>query len=569
MEEIKKRLLAGEVALFCGAGISKNSGLPLADELKRSILETLLQTKQDVKQSMRVPYPFEAFLQSVFDPGLVSGMRLNSMKILEIFRHGEPNSNHVFIARLAKSGFVKTVATTNFDVLIEKALKNEGLEEGIDFERYYTEEGFSAAESAEQDERFTLFKLHGSIDHPETVRATLNAVASQSLSKQRMRATRHLFSTGAHQAILILGYSCSDTFDLMPQILSIDTNDKKVFFIEHTEGVALPTVYDLRARRKRNPFRHFPGRWVKCSTDDLIKNLWSTVEGSIGKYEFVRSSFDWRPDVSAWLGEVQKDLGAKYFTAGAILENLQKSGSSHVQLFDKTRFYFERALEYAEDKKNIGGMMTCNARIGTVYWSWRDSGNRAIAQHIERAIEHHQKAFGFAQDLPAEISEYYAAGCCLMLGLDYESIKEFDVAKDWLKESQKHYRRMPDAQKIDANLIGTYVALGSLHLTERKPAEALGCFKKSFNLRKALDNESGIAPLCLNCGSTYLRLRRFDRAISCYQMSEKIAEEKGDIYTLNAVYKGFSDVYQAADDTESSQHYKQKLQLLEARMRPF
>jgi len=564
--EISEYLSRGELALFCGAGISKDSGLPLANDLKRSILETLLESKQDRKQVMKVPYPFEAFLESIFDPGLISGMRLDSTKILQIFLHGEPNSNHVFIARLAKSGFIKTVATTNFDLLIEKALTKEGLEEGIDFERYYTEEHFSEAESTEQDQRFTLFKLHGSIDHPESVRTTLNAVASQSLSEQRMPATRHLFSTGAHQAILILGYSCSDTFDLIPQIQSIDRNNKKIFFIEHTEGVELPTVCDVTARSKRNPFRHFPGRWIKCNTNELIKDLWSTLIGSIGKYEFIRSNFNWRRDVSAWLGGVQKDLGAKYFTAGHILENIQMRGTSHIQLFDKARFYFERALEFASENKDVGAMMACNTEIGDIYSNWRDSANHAIPANINKAIEYHRKALSLAEDLPDEISTFYAASFGVRLGLDYGSIKKFDIAKDWLEKSRRRSRGMPDTQKIDAELSSSYVAFGVMHLGEKKPAEALECFKKAFSLHDGRDNGQ---ELSLNCGTAYLRLRKFDQAMICYHRSETICKEKGDLYTLNEVYKSLSDAYLEIRNIERSEYYRQKHKLIEARMRSF
>jgi tetratricopeptide (TPR) repeat protein/NAD-dependent SIR2 family protein deacetylase len=563
--EICEYLLKGELALFCGAGISKNSGLPLVDELKRSILETLLETKQDIKQVMKVPYPFEAFLQAILDPSLISGMKLDSTKILEIFRQGEPNSNHVFIARLAKNGFVKTVATTNFDLLIEKALQNEGWEGGINFDRYYTEESFSEAEPAEHDIRFSLFKLHGSIDHPETVRATLSTVASQSLSKQRMLAINHLFSTGTHKAILVIGYSCSDIFDLIPQIQSIDTDYKQVFFIDHIEGIRLPTVYDLDTQRKKNPFIHFPGRWIKWSADELIKDLWSTVGESIGKYEFIRTNFNWRSDASAWLGEVQKDLGAKYFTAGHVLENIQMRGTSHIQLFDKARFYFERALEFAKENKDAGAMMACNTEIGDIYSNWRDSANHAIPANIHKAIEYHQKALSLAEDLPDEISESYAASFGIRLGLDYGSIKKFDIANDWLEKSRRRSRGMPDTQKIDAKLSSSYVAFGVTRLEEKKPAEALEYFKKAFSHE---DREDG-QQISLNCGTAFLRLRRFDQAMSCYHRSEAICKEKGDLYTLNEVYKSLSDAYLAIRNTERSEHYRQKHKLTEARMRSF
>ena len=108
-----------EFAVFCGAGISKNSGLPLANELKRYILEKLPIDKKDIEEVMASNFPFEAFIETISENTDIS-------EILEIFQNGEPNTNHILIAKLAKNGYLKTIFTTNFDLLIEKALEKEG-----------------------------------------------------------------------------------------------------------------------------------------------------------------------------------------------------------------------------------------------------------------------------------------------------------------------------------------------------------------------------------------------------------------------------------------------------------
>ena len=126
----------GEFAIFCGAGISRNSGLPLANDLKQSILGKLPIDKKDIDEVMNSNLPFEAFMEILSE-------NTNISKIIDIFKRGEPNTNHIMIARFCKKGYLRTIFTTNFDLLIENALEKEGLRENVDFKRYFNEEHFS------------------------------------------------------------------------------------------------------------------------------------------------------------------------------------------------------------------------------------------------------------------------------------------------------------------------------------------------------------------------------------------------------------------------------------------
>jgi hypothetical protein len=64
-----QELIRGDLAIFCGAGISLNSGLPLANQLKWHILEKLADNKVDIKDIEEIyeaPLPFEAFMETIF-----------------------------------------------------------------------------------------------------------------------------------------------------------------------------------------------------------------------------------------------------------------------------------------------------------------------------------------------------------------------------------------------------------------------------------------------------------------------------------------------------------------------
>jgi hypothetical protein len=70
------------MAIFCGAGISFLSGLPLAIELKKYILQQLPINHDDIDSIISSNLPFESIMESLSDNSDIS-------KILEIFRQGK------------------------------------------------------------------------------------------------------------------------------------------------------------------------------------------------------------------------------------------------------------------------------------------------------------------------------------------------------------------------------------------------------------------------------------------------------------------------------------------------
>jgi hypothetical protein len=119
-------------AILCGAGISRHSGLPVVDQLVPFVLETL-DVPEDSRRTIATSgLPFEAFVETVRE---VCDIDL----LLDIFSLGEPNTNHVLLAKLVKQGFLKTLCTTNFDTLIEKAFEAEGLHRGNGYQVFSKE----------------------------------------------------------------------------------------------------------------------------------------------------------------------------------------------------------------------------------------------------------------------------------------------------------------------------------------------------------------------------------------------------------------------------------------------
>ena len=543
----------GELAVFCGAGVSRNSGLPLANELKRSIFETLLLSENEVDEVLRVPLPFEAFIQSIFDPQLVSDEALRVTNILDLFHQAEPNSNHIFIARLAKAGYLKTVATTNFDLLFERAFKKEGLRDGVDFKRYYTEDDFSTIDFSELGERLALFKLHGSIDDRDSVRTTLEAVYKKELSAKRFNVIKHLFSTGKHTAVLILGYSCSDIFDVVPQIQRIQSDLKQIFYLKHSAS-DITTFREISATKIRNPFIRFPGKWIECNTDSFVRDTWKLLEESIGEYEAISSDSKWGPHVESWLGEAEVDLRKKFFIAARVLGN--------IGLLDLALSYCKRAQDLAVTADDLEALMPSNHEMGTIYQKMHEKRNDPAS--LKRAAQCYEEALEMAESLNAEFS---VAESALSLGIACTGLSNFNRAIDCISYACNIYTD----QKIQARIADsrgalgyTYDqrALGDKNYHSRDMDNALKNYRKALNLYGRQHDKLGAAVAYCDIGNVYGQKKNFPDAIQSYKRAEKKLEELGDIIYLRSVYENLAQAYAQIEDIENIDSYRNKLRTI-------
>ncbi|HYO71156.1 MAG TPA: SIR2 family protein [Archangium sp.] len=190
--EYSRALREGTAALFAGAGLSVPAGYvdwkkllkPLADELRL-----------DVEQETDLP----ALAQ--FAVNEEGGNRTAvSQRILEdLTRDVSLTESHGLLARLP----IRSVWTTNYDDLLEKAFAREG--KRVDIKRRAT--GLSLTMP---DADVTLYKMHGDITEPE------RAVITKDDYESYNDGTRQLFTTTlqaelATKTFLFLGFSFTDT----------------------------------------------------------------------------------------------------------------------------------------------------------------------------------------------------------------------------------------------------------------------------------------------------------------------------------------------------------------------
>ena len=207
----------GQVAVFCGAGVSVPSGIPMVgayDEKKDRIIQGIItqillltgHNDNDIKAYFKVKIPFEAFIEFLVQNGL-------DLAELEPLFHGEPCIYHRAIARLMKQGKISQVCTANFDRCFEIAIQNETIKDLI--VAYEVQKFPLVIKSAPNR---LLVKIHGSVDDMQSIAITIREITKK-VNRERDEMVNHFFLRGTtHKTLLVIGYSCSDYFDIVPQV---------------------------------------------------------------------------------------------------------------------------------------------------------------------------------------------------------------------------------------------------------------------------------------------------------------------------------------------------------------
>lgn len=508
------------LAVFCGAGISKNSGIPLANELKAYILNVLpiCAEKREVELIMSA-VPFEAFMEIV-------GWAFPITDLPNVFNAGEPNANHLLIAKLAKLGYIRTIVTTNFDLLIERALEKEGLCENEDFRVFRSEEEFICLDfenlAAELRDAIAVFKIHGSADREESLRATLHAIASNALSPARMDIIRYLFSRGDHDRVLVLGYSCTDFFDITPQIESLrDEPLKEVILVQHASSESLrfaDNVEDVRNKKERNPFKRFSGKRVICNTDVITSGLRDSCPEPIGSLDSGASAFDWKKALANLAAQLGAKKGVANYTSGLLCLKISN--------FHTAREFLYAALSELEDIDQFDGLTAFTCRHALALTFVQQGQNR-------QAIKSAEEAFSAAAGMQDQ--NRLEASLCETIGNAHTELGEFELASKSYEAALDKIATSDDPRDLGIRSF-CYGGLGNVLIFQNNPEEARNYHGEALNIALYLGDKPFELRCHVNLGNAWLCEHRVEEAIKEYQNALNTAKLIGDIAAQAGCY---------------------------------
>src|SRR2546425_7526102 len=568
--ELWQSLQANEVAVLCGAGISRSSGLPVVPELIGAILQRLKATPEESQAILESGLPFEAFVEILHDFSDIE-------PLLSIFEAGTPGSTHLLLAALAKAGHLRIICTTNFDSLTEQALEHLGLRRELIFEVLYRDEYLGRVRAA--DDKIRVIKLHGSIDDKAGMAITLKQVASRTLTENRRQVIDTLFGGGTHARVLILGYSCSDVFDLSPHIESISATHRQVILIDHASSGW--EVRSLGQREKKNPFRDFPGgQWVLSNTDQFLNRLQQLAGLKVPAAAAPSGGSGWQENVDQWfrvaneknrsqagpaiLGEIfykvsdYQKASAHYSRAlagaraagdrqreGIYLGNVANS-EQHLGHFAEATRAFEQALEISRE---IGD------RQREAMWVSNLGGLFVQMRELDRGIEALQQAIVICRERGDVTGECYGLA---NLGSAFQLSGDYERATAYFEAALELARQLGDKQ-AETNVRDN---LGQILYLFGQYTQALEHHKAAISTAMDLGDRAAVCNLEGQLAKSYSAIQDYERAMQHLDRAITLAQAIGDRYLEGNRLNELGIVHQARKSfDQAAKMHKRALEL--------
>lgn len=492
-------LKAKRVVLFCGAGISRDSGLPLAAELSVQLLRQLPLTAKDRTRLLAAGLPFELILQTLTD----STESVDTL--LETFSPGRPNTNHHLIARLVASRWVRSIVTTNFDLMLEQALEASGLRRGLDFRVYLTER---AMRRVRTDNKPTLIHLHGSLELTSSIAATLFAVASHDLHSGRRRVLRDTFGSTPGRTVIVLGYSWSDTFDVSPVVRDLD-HSAYMLLVSHREG-GTPKIERLTTLPKDHPLRGHRGCVLTVDTGDFLRDLASRLWRHDVASPTMAATPAWQHAVFRWGRGLS--VGRRCLAAS----NLMRQAG-----------YYDRSLEYgrrAHRMANRGNDLFLRLKA----LECQGQVNRAMARY--RAA---------SRSFMAIVALAKGRGNLARRSEALKDLATTERALGNMRAARRHCdqaiaaARSANQPSCLAHALACRAGLLSAAADYRSAASEHVRAARAFGKMGQVRSQ---AAALVNAGVAFMMSRRFERALKCLTRAGDLAHDSGDQRVLVAVH---------------------------------
>ncbi len=477
---------------FAGAGISRNSGLPVANELRDEIL-TELRVPERVRAILaEAQPPFELIVETL-------AQFSDPTPLFRIFQSGAPCPFHHLTAKLALEGQMVGIVTTNFDCLFEAAFVAAGLQ----YERIWQEhalEGWQVKAGI-----FPLLKVHGSAHDETSLDITVRRVAGQRGVAARETTLRQaILYTGA-DAILVAGYSGSDRFDINPILARLAANAPPVVLVAHDPSDSGDAIVEpLTGNEHAGPFSLFGGIRVKCNTDMLVDKI-------AGGHSVVPPSCtaEWHEHVRSWFHQCMSARGGAFrsFMIGALLHAAARPR-------DAQPWFRKATAQPADQLLKIESSLSLARCI-------RDVGRDLIAARGAAS-----KALRLAR---AAGSNFCEISALIELGVIAADKRKLRSALRYYRQAEVLARRVNEAEKLGVALGNAAIARKNLG-GARRLRRALRDHTIALEIARQAGDKRSEGRTLGNIGIVYSNLGYSNTAIDHFRKAGNIARELGDLY---------------------------------------
>ena len=437
--------------------------------------------------------PFELYMQTLREHADISD-------ILAIFEGGSRNTNHLFLASQVKAGHLHDLCTTNFDLLFEAAFGKLDLKADIDYAVFANDDRFSQIQWSNPIAKLT--KIHGTVQDKSEMAVTLRQVAAKFLADARKAVIDRIFVEGSHEAVLVLGYSCSDLFDISPQIETCGKSEKQVFLVEHLEKGAREEPISLK--RDQNPFHEYRGRRLFVNTDALIRELWKTNLDEPYQRLAFRSDDSWKGKISSWIqrnvlvtGQRDDVVASFMYAAGCPRLGLKRTRSPIPHKHSPSIELAARLLNngaalgqsghYGEAVQVLNEALSISRDIASDLLKAKILSNMAGAYRGQGRISHALQIANEALACSMRAADTtHAAMCNVTIGLCYHDLGNQQTASDFLEKAYNAFLELGELNYAS-------VALGNLALCKESQNDrraALDLHKRAYSLARSIGHSA-------------------------------------------------------------------------------
>lgn len=531
---IRKHLLGkNNVSIFTGAGISCSSQLPLAKGLLEHVFDETMPTEIKQNKSYMLcieSFPFEAYIELMVS-------YTGNYDIFSIFDGDyQPNNNHFIACKMQHAGFLDKIYTVNFDMLYEKAFKQNS----YDYKVLYKDKQFSDVNI--NDPKNNIIKLHGSAHDHDSMKFVLESITNKIKRTQRENAVKHMFAKDNH-TIVIFGYSISDKFDITPAIERIMDKKTTVIFVNHSGDsfyITSNNNYDgNRPKAPRvYPFIEFPGYYIEDNTDAFMKDWYKLLFGTQWEEQPTK-----HVDKNLWFDKMEvfieslnnesyKFYGTIYNRIGKYRQSIwcfeqiaQKSSHKDyafacqqlAQIYnilddqDKSTVYLDKAIVEAERQKNPFVKISC--------------------LFVKAEYEIKKGEYDFAVEI---YRECYILACNAKLrDKAIQSLQGISYVLALVKDFENAYAVNEDAIQMASEeddlwlLSDLYNNKADLLLKQNKFDESLIAIGYSIKLKNNLQDYPNLVLSEMTKGTILKNTKKFVEAESAYCEAEKICDKYG------------------------------------------
>ena len=580
-EEIQRHFNKKEVTVLCGAGISVPSGIPQVGSFNKfsgtitngivpQILKLLDFNTEQIKSYLKEGIPFESFIQILLESGI-------SLKSLAPIFKGKPCFYHERIIKLLSENRIRSILTTNFDKCFETEINLADIKDILVVNRFTR--NLVASHSFRKR---AIVKIHGCVSNVNDLAITIKEITNRKSIRRIQYLNTFFLKSTNRKVVLIIGYSCSDSFDISPHVQ----------YLIQTQPENLCKVFYWEYQKKRHP-HYVKQKSVAKNAQLMLKGHpnASFVKGDLS-YLFnpkekeikVYKNNDWQIDLKNYFDSSEnfsiidkKVIKAKllysinlYSSSEKIIQKIIKDKQStkknlaiilsNYGLILKKTGNLNKALAVyndAEDNysaiKDNKGLANCKnnkalvlKRLGRSYEALqllqeserlsrmvkdyegvaRSLGNQALILKYEgklkAALSLHKKELKTSLRIGNKESE---ARCYGNSALVLRRMKKYSEGLELLKKEEDIYKRLGIQRELSYNYETRAMILSDIGKAE----EALLMYKKSEEILAKLKDRWGLMTTYINQGELLIKqLDNLPVGLSLIRKAIRMARKSND-----------------------------------------